>query len=555
MHFKSVLIFEDLKLKIADEVRRHMPGFADSFIELDSTGRADFTLKLFRFSRDPNFKSIAESLVSSIKSLDFVETCELSGNYLNVRIKTAFILDLIEASINEKAQYPDTFQDPDRVLVEHTSTNPTGPIHVGRTRNSVIGDSLANLLRRYGYRVSTQYLVNDTGKQVLGLYLGYLESGRPVMTIQNLLEGYKRVYKQIEENKDKEKEIESLIKKYESGDGSIVRDVKSICTVMLDGIRKSLLDLGIKIDDYVWESGFLKSDEMENVINRLGKYLKDENSAKYIETKEGKKIFIRRSDGTSLYVLRDLAYHLFKSLNYDWLIDVLGEDHKDYVKGLKEILEDKIELRSSLSFVFYSYVSLESGKMSTRSGNVVTLDELVERATEKALEIVRAKRLDLDESKLKEISRAVAISAIRFNIVRINPEKQLIFRWEEALSFDGDSAPFIMYSYARTTNIIANYTPADNVQTTDDFNTYEKALVFKMYSFPYCLNTCRESLRVDPLASYLLELVRLFNDFYNNCRVLGSGDDEPKRILIVNIYRKIIQDASSILGIRLIDEM
>ena len=555
MCFKFVLIFEDLKLKIADEVRRHMPAFADSFIELDSTGRADFTLKLFRFSRDPNFKSIAESLVSAIKGLDFVETCELSGNYLNIRIKTAYILDLIETSINEKAQYPDTFQDPDRVLVEHTSTNPTGPIHVGRTRNSVIGDSLARLLRRYGYRVSTQYLVNDTGKQVLGLYLGYLESGRPVMTIKNLLDGYKRVYKQIEENKDKEKEIENLIKKYESGDGSIVRDVKSICTVMLDGIRKPLLDLGIKIDDYVWESGFLKSEEMENIIKRLEEYLKDENGAKYVETKEGRKIFIRRSDGTSLYVLRDLAYHLFKSLNYDWLIDVLGEDHKDYVKGLKEILEDKIELRSSLSFVFYSYVSLESGKMSTRSGNVVTLDDLVERATEKALEIVRAKRLDLDESKLKEISRAVAISAIRFNIVRINPEKQLIFRWEEALSFEGDSAPFIMYSYARTTNIIANYTPADNVRTANDFNTYEKALVFKMYSFPYCLNTCRESLRVDPLASYLLELVRLFNDFYNNCRVLGSGDDEPKRIHIVNIYRKIIEDASSILGIRLIDEM
>ena len=91
MRFKSVLIFEDLKLKIADEVRRHMPAFADSFIELDSAGRADFTLKLFRFSRDPNFKSIAESLVSVIKSLDFVETCELSGNYLNIRIKTAFI--------------------------------------------------------------------------------------------------------------------------------------------------------------------------------------------------------------------------------------------------------------------------------------------------------------------------------------------------------------------------------------------------------------------------------------------------------------------------------
>ncbi|EQD41655.1 arginyl-tRNA synthetase, partial [mine drainage metagenome] len=151
--------------------------------------------------------------------------------------------------------------------VEHTSTNPTGPIHVGRTRNSIVGDSLSRILKRYGYRVSTQYFVNDTGKQVIGLYLGYLSSENESLEIDNLLAGYRRIYKEIEEDKSREKDIESLIKKYESGEEAVVRQVREICTVMLRGIISSLARIGIKIDDYVWESGFLKSQEMDTVIS------------------------------------------------------------------------------------------------------------------------------------------------------------------------------------------------------------------------------------------------------------------------------------------------
>ncbi|EQD41640.1 arginyl-tRNA synthetase, partial [mine drainage metagenome] len=134
---------------------------------------------------------------------------------------------------------------------------------------------------------------------------------------------------------------------------------------MLRGIISSLARIGIKIDDYVWESGFLKSQEMDTVISSLSGSIQTEKEAQYIELKNGSKVFLRRADGTSLYTLRDLAYHTFKALNYDWLIDVLGEDHKDYAKSLNEILTEKVDLRAMVSFVFYSYVSLDTGKMST----------------------------------------------------------------------------------------------------------------------------------------------------------------------------------------------
>lgn len=548
-----MLLFEDIKDSIIRTCRNQSLDVSAKDLDTDRTGHADFSLKLFRFSGRPGFEKLMQTVLDQMSKEKYVSSVSLDGKYLNIKVKEQSYLDIMDTSLKEKGVFPDTFQDPERVLLEHTSTNPTGPIHIGRTRNSIVGDSLARILRRYGYRVSTQYFVNDTGKQVMGLYLGYLQSHDRKVDIQHLLEGYRKVYREIEENKTKEKEIEALIKKYETGEPTVVREVREICTVMLRGIITSLSRIGIKIDDYVWESGFLKSQEMDDVLSSLSDNIKTENDAQFIELRNGSKVFLRRADGTSLYTLRDLAYHKFKSLNYDWLIDVLGEDHRDYARSLNEILQDMVSLRSKISFVFYSFISLDSGKMSTRSGNVVTLDELIEKAEQNALEIVKSKRPDLPEDGQRKIANAVAVSAIRFQIAKINLGKELVFKWSEALNLEGDSAPYIMYSYARTTKIMKEANTSG--ETSNVFDQYERSLLRMLYLYPYSLQAAKDGLRVDPIASYALELVRSFNDFYNNCRVVGSGEHEVKRAKIVNIYRHVLQDACNLLGITLLDEM
>lgn len=548
-----MLIFDDLRERIINACKAIAPDLGAKDLEADRTGHADFSLKLFRLSGKKDVQQLKKDLLSALQKEKYVSSAILEGNYLNINIRERTYLDIMDTSIKEKGIFPDIFQDPERVLVEHTSTNPTGPIHIGRTRNSIVGDSLSRILKRYGYRVSTQYFVNDTGKQVIGLYLGYLTSENKSMEIENLLAGYRRIYKEIEEDKSRERDIEALIKKYESGEESVVRQVREICTVMLKGIISSLARIGIKIDDYVWESGFLKSQEMDSVMSSLAESIQTEEGAQYIELKNGSKVFLRRADGTSLYTLRDLAYHKFKSLNYDWLIDVLGEDHKDYSRSLNEILTEKVNLRAVVSFVFYSFISLDTGKMSTRSGNVVTLDELIEKAEENAMEIVKAKRPDLSADGLGKIARAVAVSAIRFQIAKISLGKELVFKWSEALNLEGDSAPYIMYSYARTTKIQKEARSTGEI--SDKYDQYERSLLRMLYLYPYSLQAAKDGLRVDPIASYILELVRSFNDFYNNCRVVGSGNDESKRARIVSIYRNVLQDACSLLGITLLDEM
>lgn len=550
-----MLIFEDLRepiVKIATEV---METFDPNDLEIDRKSHGDFSLKLFRYRSADDFSRKAEELRDRISDLKFVSSTTLVGAYLNITIKPGYMLSLLDNSITEKGKYPDTFQDSERVLVEHTSTNPTGPLHIGRCRNSIIGDSLARLLRRYGYRVSTQYYVNDTGKQVAGLYLGYLDSGKKDKTINGLLKGYRTVYKEIKNNPEKEREIESLIKAYESQDPTVTAEIREVCTVMLQGIIKSLDQVGIKVDDYVWESGFLHSEEMASVMQDLQDYVKDEDGATYVETEPDSKVFLtRKAHGTTLYALRDLAYHTFKSKNYDWLIDVLGEDHKKYARDLKIILTDMLELRSTLDYVFYGFISLESGKMSTRSGNVVTLDDLVQKVKEASLEIVKEKRPDLGPASLKSIADAVAISSIRFQIVKINPDKPMVFRFSEALNFEGDSAPYIMYSYARASKILQR-TVEKTEPTLGEFIEQEHALLRSLYSYPYVLENCKNALRTDLLSSYVLNLVKLFNEFYNKCQVIGSGVHEIKRIKIVEVYRNILEDACSILGLEILEEM
>ena len=266
-------------------------------------------------------------------------------------------------------------------------------------------------------------------------------------------------------------------------------------------------------------------------------------------------MFLTRSDGTSLYFSRDIAYHLYKSQNFDWLINVLGENHKEHMKHLEYVLKDLMEIERRLDFVYYSYVSLESGRMSTRKGNMVTLDELVERAMEESMKVVKEKRPDLPIDKLNEIADSVAISAIRFQLVKLNANKTLVFKWSEALSLEGDSAPFIMYSYARAASILRKLEEPETA-ISQEYDGSESALIRQMYFYPYALEEAFRGLKPESVANYLLELTRKFNDFYTNCPVVNAKEkDRSKRVLIIHLYKNIVKDASNIMGIKILEEM
>jgi len=552
-----MLLFEDYRSKITDDIKSVYADVEASDIGFDRTGHADFAFRTFRIAKSTGKKG--EEILSRVSSVlsgkPYIESVSLDGPYINIKINPSAMLRDLHESVEIKGQFPDTFQDPERVSVEHTSTNPTGPLHVGRIRNTLLGDSIARILGRYGYRVTTQYFVNDSGRQIMALYEAYrrYNSGKKP-DMETILSGYQRIYGEMEKDPTIENDIKNLMNSYENGDVDLMDRIKAIASIALDNINASLKSLDVKIDDYTWESDFIRSGELVEIIDSFSEILKDEDGAKYIMNPDGEKIFLRRGNGTSLYFTRDIAYHKYKARTYDWIIDILGEDHKGHAKNLQFVLKDLMDLPNRIDFVFNAYVSLESGKMSTRKGNAVTVDELLERTKEEALRIVSEKRPDLPEDKLQIISKSVAKSSIRFNIIRINANKQVVFKWSEALNFEGDSAPYIMYSYARACGILKH---AGNAKPNhDNIVPQERDLIVTMYQYPYRIMEAKDSLRPDIIANYALDLVKKFNDFYRECPVSNSDEKTMgKRIRIVQIYKNIIEDVSKILGIELLEEM
>jgi arginyl-tRNA synthetase len=552
-----MLLFEDYRSRITDEIKNIYSDVDPSDIGFDRTGHADFAFRTFRVAKSRGKKP--EQMLAEVSSVlsgkPYIENVFLDGPYINIRINPSVMLRELDESLEIKGQFPDTFQDPERVSVEHTSTNPTGPLHVGRIRNTLLGDSIARILGRYGYRVTTQYFVNDSGRQIMALYEAYrrYNSGKkPDMDI--ILSGYQRIYGEMENDPTIENDIKELMNRYENGDVELMDSIKAIASVALDNINASLKSLGVKIDDYTWESDFIRSGELVEIVDSFSEILKDEDGAKYIMNPDEEKIFLRRGNGTSLYFTRDIAYHKYKARTYDWIIDILGEDHKGHAKNLQFVLKDLLDLPNRIDFVFNAYVSLESGKMSTRKGNAVSVDDLLERTREEALKIVSEKRPDLPKEKLEKISESVAKSSIRFNIIRINANKQVVFKWSEALNFEGDSAPYIMYSYARACGILKHAGKAK--PNYENIVPQERDLIVTMYQYPYRITEAKDSLRPDIIANYTLDLVKKFNDFYRECPVSSSDERTMgKRIRLVQIYKSIIEDISKLLGIELLEEM
>ncbi|WP_162509613.1 arginine--tRNA ligase [Thermogymnomonas acidicola] len=264
-----MLLFDDFLDRVVKIVTDRFPSFdPPRDVSFDNTGRADLAIRTFRLSSklgiDP--RSVFASLEPALKSQKFVEKVVLEGAYINITLDPWSMLSTITESIERSGRFPDVFQESEKVSVEHTSTNPTGPLHIGRARNSIIGDTLQRVLKRYGYRVTTQYFVNDSGKQVMALYLGYTKYGSGEKTLQEILRCYQAIYRDMEKDPQVEREVEALIRRYEEGDRELIEGIKSTAKVALDDISSSMRAIGIEIDDYTWESDFITGGDVKRII-------------------------------------------------------------------------------------------------------------------------------------------------------------------------------------------------------------------------------------------------------------------------------------------------
>jgi len=536
----------------------------------------DFAFPCFSIAKtakkSPNL--IADEVIKTIEKTSWVEKIEKNGAYINFFInqkKTAS--ETLELIIKNKEKYGFLDQKNKKVIVEHTSANPNGPLHVGRARNPIIGDTIARIYKTAGYNVETQFYLDDMGKQVAILAWG-LNNLDPKQIPQSDYEKadhqkvgfYQKANEIMEKDEKIAEEINEIIRKSEKGDTETLKLIHTAYKPVLEGIKQSMKRINITIDRFIPESKFVKDKTVDTVVEKLKKseYCGVEDGAYYIDMEpfgvQGRntKFFFLRKDGTTLYATRDIAYHLWKNKQADVLINILGEDHKLESKQV-EIALKIIGAKKLPTVIFYSFVSLPEGKMSTRRGRVVYLDELIDECIKRAYAEVKKRRgKELSEKKMKEIAEKIGIGALRYNIIKVQPEKGITFKWEEALNFDGNSSPFIQYAHARACSILSKN--KEKISRTDASvlnHTSELNLVKKLAELPLVVEEAYTGFKPHIIASYLFSVASLFNQFYRDCPVIHEKNQELRkaRLSLVDATRIILRNGLNLLGIVAPEEM
>ena len=520
----------------------------------------DFAFPCFALSKEwkkaPN--EIAKELSQKFKPTQLVHEARAIGPYLNFFVnKNKIAEEAIHQTLKLKGKYGSSNAGKSKkVFLEHTSINPNASPHVGRARNAIIGDSIARILRFQGYKVEVHYFVNDVGKQIAALVLG--SEGRKSVNFDDLLKIYIEISKKIEENPELEKQVLELLNKLEKGDKEIRKKFENVVKTCIDGQVSIFSDLGIKYDAFDYESKYLWSKETEKTLKLLektGKLFIDGFNRWVLDQKGyglGMKIpvfVMTRGDGTSLYPLRDITYNIEKAKKGDNIV-VLGEDQKLYQEqiaaALKELKVDHPRV------VHYSFVLLQEGKMSTRKGNLVLLEDFMKEALQKASEELKKRYDTVDEKSAKTI----AYGAVKYGILKVSPEKNVNFSWDQALSFEGETSPYIQYAYARISSILAK----DKANAKADLSLLkekeETELVKLLSNFPDIVMKATNELKPHLIASYLYSLAQKFNEYYHAHNILKADEKiKDARLLLISAIRQVLKNGLNLLGIDVLEKM
>jgi arginyl-tRNA synthetase len=517
-----------------------------------------------------------------VDGLAYVADVRTQGPYVNFFPNDAYFRETVaRASDPEYGRLPDRDSS---VVVEHTSANPTGPVHVGRARNPIIADALVRVLDFAGYDVETHYYVNDAGRQMAVFtwaYETFDESELPDPAREkpdyDLVRYYRKGNAYLEEADEEaveaaEAEVEAIMQGLEAGDEDVYERVGEVVDTVLAGMTETLERLPAHFDEFVKETRFMRDGSTDDVVSRL----KDLDEAVYEDEAwqldlpdfDDNLVFLR-SDGTSLYTTRDIAHHEWKFEQFDRAITVIGEDHQLTFAQLGSALELLGHDTDQLDQVFYSWVNLPGGEgMSTREGTGVDLDDLLDEARARARAEVkermddRIRDDDLDETDVERIARQVGIGAVRYDVVSTQPRKALTFEWERALDFEAQSAPYVQYVHARTCGIV-DEASADGLDTAAEVDPAlldtpeERDLLRTIARFPAAVEDAADELEPHRLATYTREFAERFNAFYRACPVLTAESENRRRarLALVVAARHTVGNALELLGVEAPDSM
>jgi arginyl-tRNA synthetase len=373
------------------------------------------------------------------------------------------------------------------------------------------------------------------------------------------------------EDEGLDSEINQLMGMCEGGDEDSIQKLKKVVELVLAGQKETLERLDITFDSFDHESKFVLDGSTQKAIDDLKKlpqYLELDTGAHAIDLSEfglerrGGGTTIQRPDGTSVYIVRDVAYHRWKLKQAERNFIVLGEDHKVEHREIKTLLRLLGDLKSDelLEVAHFAFVGLKGRKMSTRKGVIASVDELIDEGIEKAKEEVRKRNEELEDDKVAEIARQVAIGAIKYHMLKVQAMKPFTFSWEEALDFEGDAAPYVQYAHARACSILRKGNIPEDGPLPEQVlftNESEKNLTRLISHFPLIVMTAAEYGRPHLLPEFAYRLATLFTEFYHKSPVLSAPDEGTKesRVVMVRATKQTLRNCLELMGIESPDRM
>lgn len=555
----------NIKSIIKKEVKRVLGEDKNIVVEIPpNDNMGDYSIPCFELRNDilksPN--DVANFIKNNFKEESgIIKNVEVIGPYANFNINydalSKYIINEIE---NKKETYGSLNQgNNEALLIEHTSINPNAEPHMGRCRNSFIGDFISNLYDFTGYNVERHYFINDLGKKIALLVIGVEKYGKDTDKFADILNIYVRISNEAKDNEILERKAFDYLESVESGNAEMIEKFKSVTDKCVKGQMEILSILGIKFDVFTHESDYVYNNYLTSIVEKLkekNKYIIDELgrgcvdlSGYDIPLKEPF-LVITRSNGTSLYPIKDIAYSIYKiSLNSKHNYVILGEDQEVYMKEISATMD--ILGYTSPKLISYGYVLLNGNKMSTSAGVGILVTDFVKEINKCLLEEFKLRKIDVSENNLNILMNA----CIKFAMLNVSKNKVVDFNINNAISFKGESGIYILYSIVRINSILRkNEITASEIKFNKDI---EYKILKDLYSFTDLIDNLLETHEPAMLTKYIFNLTQKFSSFYEEVNITNETDITLKssRIRLIKCIKQVLVNALSILGIDNIEKM
>lgn len=562
----------DYKKLVAGRIKEHVDlelEAIEKLIEIPPRPEmGDFAFPCFQLSKvmrkAPNM--IATELAAQINKEGF-EKIENLGPYLNFFVnKVAFSKNVIEKILLEKDNYGASNDGAgENVVVEYSSPNIAKPFHVGHLFTTAIGHSLYKILSFEGYNPIRINHLGDWGTQFGKLISAYKrwvdEEALEKEPISELLRIYVKFHDEAEKNPELEDEGRLYFKKLEDGDAEAVALWERFRELSLKEFNKIYDLLGVDFDSWAGESFY--NDKMSAVVKELEEkgILTESNGAKVVMLDEYNMppCIVLKSDGASIYATRDLTAAMYRKEKYNFkkCIYVVGKDQSLHFKQVFKTLElAGHEWAQDCIHIPFGIVKFADKKLSTRKGDVVLLEELLSEAVSKTLETINEKNPSLENKE--EVAKKVGIGAIVFTYLKNSRERDIVFDWKEMLSFEGETGPYVQYTYARANSIL---TKAGEIGVEADFSKLNAAEEFELAKilegFQKAIFLAIDKLEPSVVTRYVIEVAKAFNKFYNSHQVLNLEDQGLKaaRLQLITATCQVIKNALNLIGLDVVEKM